>query len=657
MRNKTISLVLSVCSAQALYAADLQDVKLQQIAVEGSYSYGSDSEIIMKTIEKTQAKDIADVFSKESSISVGGGALNAQRIYLRGIESSNINITIDGARQGTNLHQHRGNVMGIDPDLLKMVNVSTAPNAQNGAGALGGSISMTTKDAQDFRISKESVGAIVNTSYSSVSESQRGGTTIYGVYDNHFGAYAHISAENRGNYTQGGGDEALATAYRNRAYFAKFSLLDHENNSLRLSIEKNENKGSAKSGSHGSDMGPYIGDESDLSMQVSTREAFALEHQYNPNNDWINLTTNLYKNDISLDNLTSDSQTSNEDIGGTIKNKTLLSLGETNSIFVLGVDYFSQDGISKYSNDSEIKNNSNNLGFFMQNTTSLYGLDIHYGGRYDNYEVEFGPRTFSGKEFSPNVGLEFSFNNKLSIYANYGETIRATGLIPVGWISNIGETTNFNDGKAFKPESSIQKEAGVKYKHKNLFAQNDQFALNANYFLTTMKDSIERVGGGKSNTPQGDVSKIWNNPEEIETKGYELKLSWQNPIAYIGVSYTHIDTSSDTKELDVVRRKAAKVGDTLVLNSDYKISSELTLGYIFKAVKGLNNTTIPRPGYATHDLQMSFEPSTIKNLKFSLAVNNITDKKYALQSSMYSSTNGVLYEPGRDVRVGLRYQF
>lgn len=671
MRYKTISLVLSVCCAHALYAADAQEIQLEQVMLQESNDYGSNSKIRTQTLQKIQAKDMADIFSKESSLSVGGGSINAQRLYLRGIESSNLNITIDGAKQGTNLHQHRGNVMGINPDLLKVVDINTAPNAQNGAGALGGSISMTTKDAQDLRMGDESVGAIINANYSSVSDSERGGVTLFGVFDKHFGAYVHISGENRDNYRQGGGEEALASAYTNRDYFAKFSMLGYADHSLRFSAEQNTNEGDAKYGSIGSDMGPYIGDGSDLDLQISTRQSYTLEHQYNPNNKWVDITTHLYSNDTSLENETRGGENRNEDIGLSVKNKMLLSLGETNTVFVVGLDYFSQDGISEYSDATQQKNNANNMGIFTQNTTTLYGLDIHYGARFDSFEVEFGPRTFSGEEFTPNAGLEYALIKDLLVYANYGEAIRATGIIPVGWLSGVGSTTNFNDGKAFKPESSTQTELGLKYKHKNLLSDNDLFSFDANYFQTTMKDTIERVGGGKSKTQAGDVKKIWNNPEEIETKGYELKLSWQNPQTYVALSYTHVDTSSDAEEVDVVRRKASRVGDTAVFNADYQLSKEISVGYIFTAVKGLDDifTTLvsnggasatvsqtPRAGYTTHDLQMRFKPTSLKGLDFSLALNNIADKQYALHTSMYGSGN-VIYEAGRDLRVGMRYQF
>lgn len=78
------------------------------------------STISAESIEKTIPQDMKDVFKNQVDVNVGRGVSNAQKIYLRGVEDTNVNIVIDGARQGSNLFHHQGNVI-IDPDLLKQV--------------------------------------------------------------------------------------------------------------------------------------------------------------------------------------------------------------------------------------------------------------------------------------------------------------------------------------------------------------------------------------------------------------------------------------------------------------------------------------------------------------------------------------------------------
>ncbi|MEG1055504.1 MAG: TonB-dependent receptor plug domain-containing protein, partial [Janthinobacterium sp.] len=117
--------------------------------------------ISRETLQRQQAMDVADIFANEPAVSIGGGASNAQRLYLRGVDGANLNISIDGARQGRSLHQHRGDLGGIDPDLLKQVDIQPGPSADAGPGALGGSIRFDTVDAQDLLAPGKRAGASV----------------------------------------------------------------------------------------------------------------------------------------------------------------------------------------------------------------------------------------------------------------------------------------------------------------------------------------------------------------------------------------------------------------------------------------------------------------------------------------------------------------
>ena len=48
----------------------------------------------------------------------------------------------------------------------------------------------------------------------------------------------------------------------------------------------------------------------------------------------------------------------------------------------------------------------------------------------------------------------------------------------------------------------------------------------------------------------------------------------------------------------------------------------------------------------------------MKDLTFTIAVNNIFDKEYASHTSLTYGTEGIaVAEPGRDVRVSLKYKF
>ena len=50
-------------------------------------------------LEQQNAIDIKDVFQGEAGVKVGGGSDLARKSYINGIEDSNLNVKIDGARQ------------------------------------------------------------------------------------------------------------------------------------------------------------------------------------------------------------------------------------------------------------------------------------------------------------------------------------------------------------------------------------------------------------------------------------------------------------------------------------------------------------------------------------------------------------------------------
>ena len=86
-----------------------------------------------------------------------------------------------------------------------------------------------------------------------------------------------------------------ATAYHDRDYLFKISLLDSNNHDLRLTVNKNENSGDSRWA--GTEYRPQT---NQLEKIISTTTNYALSHNYNPNN-LLNLDTNLNLTDISLE--------------------------------------------------------------------------------------------------------------------------------------------------------------------------------------------------------------------------------------------------------------------------------------------------------------------------------------------------------------------
>ncbi len=75
------------------------------------FNYNNQTTISSKELERRQANQISDMFRRNPNINVGGGAVIAQKIYVRGIEDRLARVTVDGAAQMGTSYGHQGNTI------------------------------------------------------------------------------------------------------------------------------------------------------------------------------------------------------------------------------------------------------------------------------------------------------------------------------------------------------------------------------------------------------------------------------------------------------------------------------------------------------------------------------------------------------------------
>ena len=606
-------------------------------------------EISMDKLRRTMAMDMADVFKDEPSIVVGGGARNAQRLYVRGVDSTNLNMTIDGAKQGGSLHQHRGDIGSIDPRLLKKVAVQTGSSADAGPGALGGSIRFETVDAQDMLGPDKSVGATIRGSYGSVDKSWGGGATAYGRFAENFGILANFSGRDRRDYTIGGGDTASNTAGEDYDYMLKLSMLDLADHSLKLSAEQTRDSGLYVWGGVGSDMGSSS--TVDPVYVFTERTSLVADHRYNPKNQYVDSHINLYYNQNSVENRDGDADYYADVLGGDVRNTFHFTWGPVQNDMTAGFDYVGEEDRSEVSG-SDTENDSHNAGLFMQNRLSWGPARLSLGARIDEFGAEFGEHSFNGSRLSPSVGAEYDIIQGLTLFGNYGQAVRASGIIPGSWMANIDSSTVFS---VSSPETSERYEAGLRYGRQGLFTESDTLRLEWTYFDTRMRNLITAQGG------RGGVVREIMNSDPLFTKGWEATASWGVDVYSTSLGYTHVTTRDEFDEpITATRRLAAATGDRLVWDNRFNFFETWTFGYTMTYVARLED--VPdgedeRPGYLLHAVQAGWTPEYVPGLTLSLAVDNLFDRKYSEQTSLADSDGDVRYEPGRDVRFGVEYSF
>lgn len=621
--------------------------------------------ISRETLQRQQAMDVADIFANEPAVSIGGGASNAQRLYLRGVDGANLNISIDGARQGRSLHQHRGDLGGIDPDLLKQVDIQPGPSADAGPGALGGSIRFDTVDAQDLLAPGKRAGASVRAAYASADEALRGAISAYGMpgetLDNKLGLLAHVSAVNRENYRIGGGGDVPNSAGHDRDYLFKLSLLDLAGHSLRLGAARNRNAGLYLFSRVGSDNG-YAPANAVPTYQRSERHTYTVEHRYQPaGNGLLDWKFNLYQNENALEDVSQARSARTREWGGSARNTAHLAWAGTQHRLTAGADFMDEEGITNGVLGAAIlgpgrkSTQARNLGLFVQERMRWQALQLSLGVRHDHYNTAFGPRNVKGGKTSPNAGAEMELGRGVGAFASYGEAVRASGIIPIGFLTSVDKKSNFNNGKPFKPETSATREAGLQYEGANALRDGDRLTVRLGYFDTRIANLIEWAG-------QGAVypAYIRNMPDTLRSKGWEGKALWQRGSYHTSVGVVLADTTVGGKPLSPARRVGTALGDRLTWDSQWQMLPGLTAGYTLNAVRRLDDVpkaAVQRAGYVLHDVQLQWQPAALRALSLALAVRNLGDKRYTSHSSLDGGTGNILPEPGRDVRVSASYQF
>jgi len=652
-----------------------QDVKLDDVQVVEQVNKSTNTmNIDLQKLEQQQSNSIFDLFKDSASIDVaGGGSSNAKRIYVRGVESSTLNISLDGAAQGKNIFQHRGNELGINPDILKVVRVKTAPDASIG-GALGGSVQMTTKDAQDFATDGKNAGGIIKAGYSTNTNSKSGSLTAYGVYDKHYGIVASVSGVNNDNYGDGNNQEMLATAYTDRNYLLKFTIADLNNHNLKLSFNQNVNSGDMQWGKTGSDKGLNV-DPSLLEEIEATTTKYSLQHNYS-SGKLLNLDTNVNFTNILVDRIDANNEYDNDKIGVKVQNHFYVDTESLNNKISVGFEIEDEESTSTQAitrihatNDPSSYNPTSSISksLFIQNTTTIDNLDINYGARFDDYELKTGLGKATDSTISPNFGLDYKLDEKSSVYANYGEASRMTGTIPFTWMMSIVDGRIYSENLV--AEESTRYEIGYEFKQENLFTTNDTVIFDANIFKTDVENLIlpysdqNKANGSRSWAGEGGapLSNIYNSDETNTSKGFEIKGSYYLDKYFASLAYSQIDTNTQIEENGeplTIRRVAGFDSKKIVLNTGMEIIDGLAVNYTLTAVAGIDNDQTTRGGYSTHDISTQYQTSASSPWTFYVAVDNITNKYYAPHTTLVGSdADDYRREIGRDYKFSIKYVF
>ncbi|GAB3377845.1 TonB-dependent receptor [Spongiibacter taiwanensis] len=685
--GKTTPLAAMIAAASSLSAlanepaAKESPKQLETMIVVGE---ATNALITAEELENFQANDLGDVFMKDPSISVGGSVGVAQKIYIRGLEDAFINVTVDGAPQTSTLYHHIGRVT-IDPALLKEVDVQAgAGEATAGFGAIGGAIRFKTKSANDLLAAGEKFGGKVKVSNFS-NDGEQYSLSLYGRLTDDWGLVGYYNNLERNVAKDGDNNDIHGSGADQTLGFIKLSGNISDNQSLSISYEDRDEDGRFTARPNW----VYVPGRNDLFDSEAKRETLTANYGLFLN-EAINLEVTAYDTESAFRGGRFDFLATIESYGFDIRNTSRLGIHR----FTYGVEYRDDQVESGYAIPQPEEDHGENgdvLGIYAQAHSQVTPqLLLSYGLRYDKYDYQQEIRlpdyygdpitdeaiAIDSSEVSINAGLLYDINDAWTFGLGYAEASRGKeigdGFTLDAYLYDRSSEPMIDPN--LKPEKVANIESSLRYRVGSLDARLAVFQSEIDdTILEHDVDSarFENIGTVKSRGLELDIAYLWNDFEFYA--GFATVDSELEPAAGLyAANYSAVDLSG--YEFDGLGNSR---GDTWNLGVEYRPMANLKFGANLTYVEELNIKTLyqdldkdyvdelynlEKPSYSTVDLFAQWMPTDA--LTINLSIINAFDKLYRDHSSVgdYSEVPGYgmvvgHYEPGRDIRLSVTYQF
>ncbi|WP_201585906.1 TonB-dependent receptor domain-containing protein [Psychrobacter jeotgali] len=666
--------VAAVLWSQVASAEELPSTTLQTITVTANNSVREsvqeDSVYIEDYTPAAQASHLSDFLNVVPGVTVGGTSTVNQRVRVRGLDDTNLKVTIDGARQEGAMFYHMGDIT-IDPDLLKKAEVAVGNNSVTlGNDAIGGAVAFETVDAADLLKPGQRVGAKIHAGYGSNNDELLTSATVYGAPTDNIDLLAYYGKRDTDSGEDGDGRELFEDS-KSENILLKAGVAINDDNRIGASFSRTEKKGTFP---FRPDF-PSLGD--DPIPQKVKRNTYTVDHNFNPLNTLIDVDTTIYQTETEIlrDNQPDvspgyDWNAKVKTTGAKVENTSVIETEMGRHKLIAGAEHYKKESEMARDNNSANSDSAKNTSVYLEDQWQMGKFSLTPGVRYDRYE---SPEFVSGGKTYDNVvgalAASYEIAPRTQVFASYTQLFNGPDLGQAIFNSNGAGIYVNND---LKPEEGYNSEVGVATTLRGLTIADDALQLSAKYFKSNIENYQQFMRTGnrpgrfgidcETGEIGGECQGMINSDEDFEIKGVELAADYRADNFGMGLSYSRARSEGDRtgNSIPSVSGGSADSGDRYMVNLNYEPNDEIGLGWRSTYVASItDNQGETKSNYDVHDVYMNYSPRQLEGIKATVGVYNLFDETYASHSSRYNAIDDATtdFEMGRNIKASLTYQF
>ena len=661
-------------------------------------------------MERLQPSTYEELMRDTPGVVIPGGRGVAQEPNIRGFHDEQVVVRVDGARQNFG-REHRGRFF-VDPVMLKQVEILRGgASSMFGSGALGGVISLETKDARDILQPGQSWGSEVNVGFDSQgSEALRAVATAF--QQENVDMLAFFSQRlMQADLVDGDDNPILDSAVDNLNGMLKLGWSVNDDHELSLAWRTYTDDGQVPNTAN-----------RDTSVDVALRDnrlvdrdlnyqQYSVKWNYIPfGNDLVNLSALVYHNETIVDEsrvsqLAGESQrrfdtTSLATVGAEVTNLSSLQFGTMPATLSYGLEFF-KDEQKATRNDGPLSQSptaqrSFYAGFVQADLTLRPEITFSSGLRYDAFSLD-PPDNFSQRNesaLSPWIAFNWNPSDSLQFFTSVSQSFKSPTLTEMyaegthfrtenaGQRPRIDRTTGhpvldamgrpvldsfdidnqFIPNPDLKSEKATQIEIGTRYQRSGVATAGDQLLLAANAYYSSVDNYIETffpvIGFTPPRGPGNATLNMGTATRNVHALlyGFEAEMSYDTEHWFTSANLTIPRGSSEGSSHQLANMPQDRFSLTLGFKPDSRwqvgLRSTVAGERDVSAEDRQSNNFVDTPGFLTFDvfanLQLGDPDSANALLLF--GIDNLTNQKYRLHPNLLNS-------PGRSVKLGAKLTF